>query len=78
MEQLSKKPLTREVWTVSQLRARLAGDPDNAMAKYHVVFAEGRGISWDVSNTFNQRHHIPVTDLRKWLTMKPRSAARPL
>lgn len=70
IEQVFQKPLTRDIWTVSHLRAQLAADPDNAMAKYRVVFAEGRGVSWDRGETFNQEHQIPVTDLRQWLTAR--------
>lgn len=67
-EEILGKPLHREVWTVPQLRAQLAADPTNAMAKYHVVFAEGRGVSWPKNKTYNYEHKIPVTDLRQWLT----------
>jgi len=68
VEQVSGKSLRREVWSVPQLRACLAEDPDNAMAKYHVVFAEGRGIAWPLDLTYNQKHQIPVTGLHQWLT----------
>ena len=67
VEQVSGKSLTREVWTLSQLRTRRVAHPENAMAKYDVVFAEGRGVAWSRDNTFNQGHHIPVTDLRQCL-----------
>jgi hypothetical protein len=68
VEQIMGKQLKREVWTVPQLRAQLAKDAASSIAKYRVVFAEGRGVSWPYTGTFNQQHRIPVTDLRQWLT----------
>ena len=68
VEQVLGKHLRREIWPVAQLRAQLAADPENAMAKYHVVFAEGRGVSWPIDGTFNHEHGITVIDLRHWLT----------
>ena len=78
VEQVSGKPLKRELWTVPQLRAQLAEDRDNAMAKYHVVFAEGRGVSWPIERTFNQEHQISVTDLHQWLTAQRVPARGPV
>ena len=76
VEQVSGKPLKRELWTVPQLQAQLAEEPDNAMAKYHVVFAVGRGVSWPVDGTFNQGHQVSVTDLHQWLTERRALSAR--
>jgi len=70
VEQVLGKQLKRKVWTVPHLRAQLAKDSVDSMAKYHVVFAEGRGVSWPCDKTFNQQRRIPVTDLRQWLTEK--------
>jgi len=67
VEQTLGKHLKRELWTVPQLQAQLTDDPDNGMAKYQVVFAEGRGVSWPVRGTFNQENRESTTDLRRWL-----------
>jgi hypothetical protein len=32
-----------------------------------VVFAEGRGVSWPVAETFNARQKIGVTDVEQWV-----------
>ncbi|MDN7857304.1 hypothetical protein QZM81_15970 [Burkholderia cepacia] len=45
----------------------LARDPNNMMRKYRAAFAQGRGVAWDKSGTFNQRHAIPVTDVASWI-----------
>ena len=45
----------------------LAGDPDNMTSKYRAVFAQGRWVAWDKSQTFNAGREIPVTDLKTWI-----------
>jgi hypothetical protein len=61
------RPFTRSVWTEQYLLDELAGDPQNMMSKYRAAFAQGRGMSWDKSSTFNQRRAIPVTDVSSWI-----------
>lgn len=70
VEQVLEKSLNREVWTVPQLRLQLTNNPEDVMAKYHVVFAEGRGVSWPKNSTYNHKHCLPATDLRQWLTAR--------
>ena len=60
------RKLDRVAWDVPTLRDELAGDPDDAMKKYRVVFAEGRGVAWDVARTFNARRGVAVADLKQW------------
>ncbi len=67
VEQVAGVPLKRELWTIPQLRAQLEEDPEDTMAKYRLVFAEGRGVSWIKDFIFNQQQRIPVTDLNQWL-----------
>jgi len=38
---------------VPRLKDELAKDPDDPIKKYRVVFAEGKGLSWEVDKTFN-------------------------
>jgi hypothetical protein len=64
---LLKRTVRREVWTVDQLKAKLKEDPDNAICKYRVVFAEGKGCSWNKAGTFNAKKGIEVVDLRRWI-----------
>ena len=45
----------------------LARDPDDMMRKYRAAFAEGRGVAWDKSGTFNERRAPPVTDVATWI-----------
>lgn len=58
-----KRKVKREVWTVEKLKEDLKKDPKDAVKKYRVVFAEGRGVSWDVEKTFNVQRGIEVTDV---------------
>ncbi|WP_035180917.1 aromatic alcohol reductase [Achromobacter xylosoxidans] len=62
------RPFTRSAWSVEYLLDELSRDPQNMMSKYRAAFAQGRGMSWDKSETFNQRRGIPVTDVASWIS----------
>jgi hypothetical protein len=53
-------------WSLPELRDDLAKDPVNAIKKYRVVFAEGKGVSWDMGKTFNAQRGIGVTSVERW------------
>ncbi|NIE68652.1 aromatic alcohol reductase [Burkholderia sp. Ax-1719] len=57
----------RSEWSVPELQRQLAGEPQNALRKYRVVFAQGRGVAWDMSQTFNARRGIGVCSLEEWV-----------
>lgn len=48
-------------WTVPKLKDELAKGPNNPIKKYRAVFAEGRGVSWEVDKTF-----MPGEESRSW------------
>lgn len=56
----------RVEWTVPELQNELAKDPNNALKKYRLVFAAGRGMSWDASQTFNAQQGIKTKDVLQW------------
>lgn len=58
----------REEWSVPALKDELAKDPNNPIKKYRVVFAEGRGVSWEIGKTFNAQRGIEVSDVERWAT----------
>ncbi len=62
---LSRK-VQRAEWSVPFLKDELAKDPENTFKKYRVVFAEGRGVSWDMEQTFNAQRGIKVKDVERW------------
>jgi len=66
VEEVTGKRPRREVWSVDKLKADWRADPKNPIKKYRVVFAEGKGVSWEVEKTFNWRKKIAVVDVRSW------------
>lgn len=56
----------REVWSVQKLEEELARDPDDAIKKYRVVFAQGMGVSWGLDQTFNAQRGIEVVNVERW------------
>ncbi|GKS91341.1 aromatic alcohol reductase [Acidovorax sp. SUPP2539] len=61
------RPFSRSQWTEQYLLDQLAREPQNMMRKYRAAFAQGRGVAWDKSGTFNQRRAISVTDVSSWI-----------
>lgn len=61
------RPFSRSAWSEQYLLDELARDPNNMMRKYRAAFAQGRGVAWDKSGTFNERRALPVTDVASWI-----------
>jgi hypothetical protein len=61
------RKMDRTVWSVPLLKHELAKDPRDPIKKYRVVFAEGRGVSWDVDGTFNSSRGIRVVGIEQWV-----------
>jgi hypothetical protein len=60
------RKVQRVEWSVSTLKTELADEPANPIRKYRVVFAEGRGVSWEVGKTFNVQRGIEVVNVERW------------
>ncbi|MBB6134774.1 hypothetical protein HD842_002932 [Massilia aurea] len=58
---------SRSAWSEEYLLGELARDPHNMMRKYRAAFAQGRGVAWDKSDSFNTQRAIPVTDVASWI-----------
>ena len=67
LEKFTGRAFERIQWTVPQLKQELALDPDNALKKYRVVFAEGKGVAWDAKQTFNAQRGIDVENVAQWM-----------
>ena len=67
VDEVLEKQVEREVWTVEVLEEELRRDPENFVAKYRVVFAEGKGCYWDKEMTFNAKKSVEVEDVRVWM-----------
>jgi hypothetical protein len=66
VESVLGRKLRRVEWSVPMLKNELAKDPNNPIKKYRVVFAEGRGVSWDIGKTFNAERAIKVMNVEQW------------
>ena len=67
VDEVLQKKVRREIWSVERLKAELRLDPENLVGKYRVVFAEGKGCSWDKGVSFNAKTGIAVVDLKGWM-----------
>jgi nucleoside-diphosphate-sugar epimerase len=64
VEEVTGRKVRREVWTVEKLKRDLEDDTEDAVKKYRVAFAEGKGVSWDLERTFNWQKGIEVMDVK--------------
>jgi hypothetical protein len=67
VEEGQDSPIKRVKWTAQYLKEELAKDPENSIKKYRVVFAEGKGVAWDLSNTLNFKREIQLQTVKQWL-----------
>jgi hypothetical protein len=69
-------PFSRSAWSEQYLLSELARDPHNMMRKYRAAFAQGRGVAWDKSTTFNSHRALSVTDVSSWINANLTSGRR--
>lgn len=69
VESALARKMSRVAWSVPMLKAELAEAPDDQLSKYRLVFAEGRGVAWDKSNTFNANEQIDLATLEQWIAL---------
>jgi hypothetical protein len=67
VDELLERNVLRTKWSVPQLKRELAEDPDNSIKKYRAVFAEGKGVAWDKSQTFNDQRGPVACGLEEWM-----------
>ncbi|KAA8651658.1 uncharacterized protein ATNIH1004_000549 [Aspergillus tanneri] len=51
---------------VENAQNALVQDPENSLLKYQIVFGQGRGVSWDLSTTWNHQRGIRATTAEDW------------
>jgi NmrA-like family len=73
VESVLGRKVRREKWSVKFLKNKLAKDPENPIKKYRVVFAEGRGVSWEVEKSFNWKNGKEVANVEWWARENLRS-----
>lgn len=66
VEKVRGVPVTRNEWTVGHLLEELARHPDDGLAKYRAAFAQGNGVAWPKSCTFNNARGIATTTAEEW------------
>lgn len=67
LDKLLDLKVCRKEWSVPELQRELAEGPHESLRKYRVVFAEGRGVAWDKSHTFNAQRGLDVCALEDWV-----------
>ncbi|KAI4097909.1 MAG: hypothetical protein LQ344_000181 [Seirophora lacunosa] len=60
----------RQLWDLEYLSDELRRDPDNAIKKYRVVFAEGKGVSWEQALAANVQLGIATTNVERFLSSR--------
>lgn len=55
-----RRQMSTELWDLDYLKDDLRSQPDDGMKKYRVVLAEGVGVAWDKSETWNTLNRIAV------------------
>ena len=70
VEEATGKEVGRMLITKEQAVEEVEADPDNGMKKYRAVFAEGRGVAWDVEETWNWKMGMRLSGVREFLKGK--------
>lgn len=61
------RTVSRIEWSIPKLKDDLNAAPNDSLSKYRVVFAEGKGVAWDKSQTFNAANGIELTTTAGWI-----------
>lgn len=66
VEKVLGRKIERREWSLEELRDELKNDPGNTLKKYRIVFAEGRGVAWDMERTLNWKRGIEMVGVEEW------------
>ncbi|WP_407315929.1 aromatic alcohol reductase [Pseudomonas sp. nanlin1] len=66
LERVTGHSFERRALIVQRLQADLEQMPDDNLRKYRAVFAMGRGVAWDIAQTYNGVHGLAVTTAEAW------------
>ena len=70
VEDATGKKVGRVLVTKENAVEEVKKDPGNGMKKYRAVFAEGRGVAWDIEETWNWKRGIRLIGVREFLKEK--------
>lgn len=76
VDRVWNKKVQRILWDQPRLKEELRKDPNNAIKKYRAVFATGKGVSWDMNNTFNAQKKIKTVSVIQWAQENQNSQMR--
>ncbi|RMJ28531.1 NmrA-like family [Aspergillus sp. HF37] len=66
IESVTGRTVSRRCLTVQEVEAELARDTENALAKYQLVFGQGRGVAWDLAETWNWKTGMRFLTAEEW------------
>ncbi|KAI9793610.1 MAG: hypothetical protein M1835_007162 [Candelina submexicana] len=66
VEMMLGREVKKEVWSVDFLREELSKDPENNIKKYRVVFAEGKGVAWDLGTDWFPSEVDHLTNVERY------------
>ncbi|MBB5635022.1 hypothetical protein HDF26_002251 [Pedobacter cryoconitis] len=66
LEELFNIKFERRLLDIPQLEKEIQKDPENVFHRYRLVFTHP-GVTWPMSQTFNEQNNIPVADLGSWM-----------
>jgi hypothetical protein len=67
VDDLLHRKVERVQLTVPALKADLAAVPDDQMQKYRAVFAEGKGVAWPKTESYNAERQIATVTVVEWI-----------
>lgn len=67
VEETTGREVVREVWPLEELKQKAEAEPENKLRKYHVVFSEGKGLSWPKEQTWNAKRGMEMEGVRSWV-----------
>ncbi|KAL2817528.1 hypothetical protein BDW59DRAFT_152586 [Aspergillus cavernicola] len=66
LEMVTGRTFQRKVRTVESAKADLTKEPENGLYKYQIVFGEGKGVAWDIGETWNSTLGIRAQTAEEW------------
>ncbi|KAL4972427.1 hypothetical protein BDW66DRAFT_169626 [Aspergillus desertorum] len=66
VEDITGRSFERRIRTVEDAKRDLARKPEDGLFKYQVVFGEGRGVAWEVEQTWNAKRGMRLQTAEQW------------
>lgn len=66
VERATGREFERRCLTTEEVKGELVTDPGNALRKYQLVFGMGRGVAWDLGETWNSKRGIRLITTEEW------------